>query len=273
MAKALGFQTIDPTQDLATQLEQFAPAALSKTSSPITSEHYEFVDSMNFIEAAQSQGWQVTSAGQRIKRVNPEETIWGKHMLKLEHPDYLINGKDKLQMVMVNSHNRMAKFRLDVGIFRMICSNGLIIKSVDLMGVNQRHRNFDSVELLKTVMQSMEHIQEFAPKIEAMQHRIMTKDDQFAFAIEAIALRHGQEVADVLPKAALNDFLAPLRDLDKGDDLWKIFNVSQEKLIRGGYVSFDPKMEKLRKQQAISSAEKDYNINTQLSDVALNWLS
>ena len=43
----------------------------------------------------------------------------------------------------------------------------------------------------------------------------------------------------------VEDLLSPTRQGDRGDELWKIFNVVQEKLIKGGLV-FNDKKEKIK---------------------------
>lgn len=237
MARALGFQPIYSHEDLSAQLQRYAPAALSTQAHPRTSKYYEFVNTMDVIEGAKAMGWRPAAAGQRIAQSDPSEAMYGRHVIKFEHPDMKMDNGDKLQMVMVNSHNRMAKLRLDIGVYRLVCSNGMIIKvpGHDYLEIIERHRAIDVPQLISKVSETMNHINSFVPMIDQMKLKPMTKDQRFAFAIEALALRHGQEALDA-PKAALIEFLDPIREADNGDDLWSVYNVAQEKLISGHYV-------------------------------------
>jgi hypothetical protein len=65
----------------------------------------------------------------------------------------------------------------------------------------------------------------------------------------------------------IEDILEPTRDEDKGNDLWKVFNVVQEKITQGGFSAalIGAKVRKVRK---IKSFEKDLKINQDLFKLA-----
>ena len=67
------------------------------------------------------------------------------------------------------------------------------------------------------------------------------------------------------------DILMPKREEDKADDLWTVFNVCQEKLIKGGYSSTG-KNNKARKQRGITSIKKDIDYNQRLWNVAMRYM-
>ena len=65
--------------------------------------------------------------------------------------------------------------------------------------------------------------------------------------------------------------LMPVREEDKGDDLWTVFNVCQEKLIKGGFQSTG-KNDKVRKQRKITSIKKDVEYNQRLWEIATRFM-
>jgi hypothetical protein len=69
----------------------------------------------------------------------------------------------------------------------------------------------------------------------------------------------------------INDILTPLRQEDNGNTLWDVFNVCQEKLIKGGF-SLKNNKNKLRKQRNITSIKKDIDYNQKLWEFANNLL-
>lgn len=272
MARALGFSRIQPEVSLEDQLARFAPAALATSPAPITSSKYQFVNTMDFVHQANDLGWIVEAAGQRIAK-DPDAAQYGRHMLKLYHPDHKMDNGDYFQLIISNAHNRMARFRADLGIFRLICTNGMIIKLNEQLSISETHRNTNPEVMLKAVHKAIEGVNSFAPNINAMQHRDMTADERFEFARQALTTRHEDDEVKGLPKAAILDFLKPVRSADNGDNLWVTYNVAQEKLISGQYMMHNRDKTKLRKQQTITSAEVDYKVNTELSDIALSWLA
>ena len=67
------------------------------------------------------------------------------------------------------------------------------------------------------------------------------------------------------------DILMPVREEDKGDDLWTVFNVCQEKMIKGGFQSTS-KNDKVRKQRKITSIKKDVEYNQRLWEIATRFM-
>jgi hypothetical protein len=74
-----------------------------------------------------------------------------------------------------------------------------------------------------------------------------------------------------IDEETIMDILMPIRDEDKSNDLWTIFNVSQEKMIKGGFSAMNNK-NKMRKQRSITSIKKDVEYNQRLWETAMNYL-
>ena len=58
---------------------------------------------------------------------------------------------------------------------------------------------------------------------------------------------------------------------DEKNDLWTIFNICQEKMIKGGFKAENKKL-KLRKQKGITSIKKDLEFNQSLWQKATQYL-
>jgi hypothetical protein len=69
----------------------------------------------------------------------------------------------------------------------------------------------------------------------------------------------------------INDILTPVRSEDNANDLWTVFNICQEKMIKGGF-SATGKNNKARKQRGITSIKKDMEYNQRLWGVASQYL-
>jgi hypothetical protein len=65
----------------------------------------------------------------------------------------------------------------------------------------------------------------------------------------------------------IEDILEPKRDEDKGDDLWRVFNVVQEKITQGDFHAALTGA-KVRKVRKIKSFEKDLKVNKELFKLA-----
>ena len=65
----------------------------------------------------------------------------------------------------------------------------------------------------------------------------------------------------------IDDILEPKRKEDVGDDLWRVFNVVQEKITQGEFHAA-LKGAKVRKVRKIKSFEKDMKVNKELFKLA-----
>ena len=100
---------------------------------------------------------------------------------------------------------------------------------------------------------------------------MLTQEEKTQLAIDAMQLR--SNVIDAKwDKETITDVLEPLRDADKGEDLWSVFNVIQEKITQGGYKAA-LQGAKARKVRKIKSFERDLNVNQQLFQLATALLN
>ena len=93
----------------------------------------------------------------------------------------------------------------------------------------------------------------------------LTEDQKVKFVGEAVKIRW----ANGLVPATINveDILNPIRDEDKGDDMWRVFNVVQEKMMRGG-VSYTSPRGRKSSLKGIKSIVASNNLNTKLWEAA-----
>jgi hypothetical protein len=107
------------------------------------------------------------------------------------------------------------------------------------------------------------------PKIEGsvnrMMEREMTTDEKIDFVRKSAEIRFSKE--KVLNDLEIVGLLTPNRVEDEGDDMWKVFNVVQEKFVRGGVEYSSPKgrRTKLRGLQNIMAVNQ---VNTKLWELA-----
>jgi hypothetical protein len=89
---------------------------------------------------------------------------------------------------------------------------------------------------------------------------------QTAFAMQASALRWPEADFSNIPSAP--GLLRVRRAADSGDDLWSVFNVLQENLIRGGVRYFHPQTGGRGKSRAIRSITENVRLNQELWQLA-----
>ena len=241
------------------------------------SKHYSFVPTTKVVDDLRSMGWECVDAKQ-VKARKRSTNGYQKHMLTFEHPDYkvdkLVNGvpepaTEYPQLLLTNSHDGGNAFTLSAGIFRLICSNGLVIKSEDYGDARLVHKGYSFDAVQKLVTDFTAEIDTALQKVTAMKRTQLTTDQIIAFAKQAALLRFKSNsynegnIADVVDLDGLTDSTRPE---DIGNGLWEVYNRVQESLMNGKY--YYKVGTKSRKGRTIKSFKQTIEVNKKLSEIA-----
>lgn len=245
---------------------KWAPAAFAKSPAPhIRSKNYNFTSTEEVIGHMQSMGYVLTSA----KQTRTKSELWhnyGAHMVGFQHPDLYVKGDGGIEarptLIMTNSHDGSRPVQFEMGLFRLVCSNGLMIKSMDLGSYRERHSRMDMAGIRSVLDEKVGRLPNTVNTINSWISREMDWKERQEFARRALALRIGEErLADLQP-ADIHSILEPRRRADEATNLWTTYNVAQENLIRGGYTMGN------RQQRAITNPWADMTLNQGLWQVA-----
>ena len=129
-------------------------------------------------------------------------------------------------------------------------------------------------ETLRVIVNDIvEKIPYIVNMMNSMKNVTLSEDEKKELAMAVIKIR--KEMDDKqkieIDEQTILDILNPVRDEDAGSDLWTIFNICQEKMIKGGFNALNTK-NKMRKQRGITSIKKDIEFNQHLWKIAMNYL-
>lgn len=240
------------------ELMELTPSVFSTTKSPKVSDKYTFIPTSTILEDMKKLGWDVFTATQRKSR-SESDAMFTKHMIRLRNPNVGRVGDSIPEVVLTNSHDGRNAFTLHAGLFRLVCSNGLVIADTTFEKVKIKHQWYNFNEMRKVMDDMVKRIPEVITKVTQLNNVILTEDQQIDFAKKAILTRwpKGNE------KINVEDLLSPTRKGDRGSELWKIYNVIQEKLVKGGLV-YNDKKEKNQKLRPILNIDRQVAINKDL---------
>jgi len=198
-------------------------------------------------------------------------------MVTFQNPEIKITSKDGdnafPRIILTNSHDGLQAFKFSVGIFRLVCSNGLVVADEKFSDFKIRHKGYTFAELRDVVAQAVKDLPNKVEVLNKMRNKILTQDEKQKLALDAMLIRAGiTPDSDKAKKfeydeETIEDILEPKRNEDKGDDLWKVFNVIQEKITQGEFHAA-LKGAKVRKVRKIKSFEKDLQVNKELFKLA-----
>jgi len=240
------------------------------------SKHYSFVPTSNVINDLRSMGWECVDAKQ-VKARKKSTRGYQKHMLTFEHPDYKTEGAEEYpQLLLTNSHDGGNAFQLSAGIFRLVCSNGLVIKTEDYGTARLVHKGYSFEAVQKLVKEFEETVAEVLNKITEMKKVELTKEQQIEFAKKAALLRftaksyNEDNIADVVN---IDDLLNVERKEDAGNGLYEVFNRVQESIVQGKYLyaasgKVNDADTKTRKARPIKNFKQSIDVNKKLSALA-----
>jgi hypothetical protein len=243
-------------------IKSLAPSVFTTEKAAHLTDKYVQTPTIRVVEDLMNLGWEVS----KVQEVKARKGVgFQKHLLVFRHPDIMIkgaNGDDaQPQILLTNSHDGKAAFNFRVGIFRFICSNGLVVSDADFENVSIRHMNYTFETLQTKVNEMISKLPGLVQKINLFKSTQLTENQMQEFATKAASLR-SKETINIM------DVLKAERIEDEGNDLWAVFNRVQEKIVGGSYVYGSKK----RKARSIKNFQQDIKINEQLFELAELYL-
>src|ERR1017187_3108767 len=122
-------------------IRRTAPSVFANEAWQETSPSYRFLPTITVVNALRDSGYNVVKATQSRCRIEGK-VDFTKHMLRLRHSTHMnpLNvGEEVPEIVLVNSHDRSSSFKFMLGIFRLVCSNGMVVASQKIESLSVRH--------------------------------------------------------------------------------------------------------------------------------------
>lgn len=254
-------------------IQELAPSVFTKKPSSEVSKHYTYIPTTKVINDMRTLGWDVVNV-QEVKAREKNTIGVQKHLVSFRNPDVVIHGEDNdtvyPQILLTNSHDGKNSFKFQAGLFRLICSNGLVIPETQFEAVKIRHMGYSFEELQKQIREMVENLPLTVESMNKMKETEFGQEQAVEFAKKALETRFTEDQLEVI-NIDIEDLISPVRSEDEGDNLWNVFNVVQEKIIDGDFeYNFGSKPRKARR---IKNFKQDQKINKELFEVALEYVN
>lgn len=218
-------------------LRRIAPSVFAESARPGVSARYTFVSTAQVIELLRSEGWEPVKAGEQRVRLAARRGFQLHELRFTRRIDLGLRvpavGEVRPEMVLQNAHDGTHAYRIDAGLYRLVCRNGLVVADAEFAHVAIRHVDVSAerfVSAAAAVADATPRVLETVARWQSVQ---LTPAARTEFARRAAALRWhpGQSVGDSIAPESL---LRPIRYGDDRNDLWTVANLIQERLTRGG---------------------------------------
>lgn len=256
-------------------LTRHVPSAYAEKAFSGTSDRYAFFPTDTVVEALRDSGWAPVIAQEQRARAE-ERFGFQKHLIRFHRREELgraVLHDSRLELVLMNSHDGGCAFRLFAGVFRLVCSNGLVVSEASFGAISIRHTH-RTVEQVVDASQKIAHNSDgIGGRIDAFRQRLLSDSERTDFASRALALRYDSAAeAPVRP----GFLLEPRRVEDRGTSLWQTFNVVQERMMRGSRPDRLKAMQEHRRTarvRGLTGLDAQLNINRSLWELAASYLN
>ena len=218
------------------QVRRAAPSAFATEAHNSRSSRYLYIPTSNIIEGLMQAGFQPMRATQSSSRIEGKGE-YTKHLIRFRHEtisQQMRVGDTVPEIVLLNSHDGTSAYKLLAGIFRLACSNGLMVAESTVDGITVQHKG----DMRNAVIDGSLRVLENAPKamaqVKAWQNLQLTAGEQNAFAEAAHVLRFADAAGEAATPITAAMLLQHRRYDDQGSDLWRTMNRVQENVVRGG---------------------------------------
>jgi hypothetical protein len=244
------------------RLYQVAPSVFAQEPWSEVSEKYQFIPTSSVVERLAQEGFVPVKAFQSRSRI-PGKKEFTKHLLRFRQEKYLDAGRDQEvpEIVLVNSHDRSSGFKLDAGVFRVVCTNGLVVSSSNFDKISVRHSGNVLDDVIEGTYRIIEEFPRVIEQIETWKRVMLKPQEQVAFAKAALQL--SESTIEVRPE----QLLVPRRYQDQADDLFTVFNKAQEHLVMGGIRGVSQTGRRIRTRE-VASVDGNVKLNKALWTLA-----
>jgi len=249
-------------------VRSLAPAVFASGAHERTSSKYTFIPTERVLAGLMNVGFVPVEARQTHARRS--SALHARHVLRLRRRFETVDLNGSVpEVVFLNSHDGSSAYQLRMGLFRVVCTNGLIVSRAAFPAYCVSHRGNVMEEVVSGALKIAENFEGLATQVEQMERRQLLKDDQLRFAERALALRCPDRTEAHMQAAQL---LNCRRVEDTGNDLFTILNRCQEALMRGGLARWSASG-RLSRTRRIISIKEEVRLNSQLWDLASEVLA
>jgi hypothetical protein len=249
-------------------LRQEAPSVYASGPMVGVSPRYTFVPTARVVDGLREHDWvPVAVEEQRIR--TEARRGFQKHLIRFRRSEQMQTLDEwNVQLVLVNSHDKGCAYQLHAGIYRRICSNGLVMSEGAFQAIRFRHSGLKPEEVVSASFQVLEFVPRVGELVNRFRSRVLEARESLELAQHALLLRFDPGLGPVDP----DTLLKARRPEDEGTDLWKTMNRIQENLERGGVSDFHvDRRGRLRSVRPLKGIDSKVNLNRGFGVWQSNW--
>ena len=247
-------------------LRSRAPSIFAAGPMSGVSGRYTFVPTARIVTGLQEMNWGPVDVEEQRIRIEARRGFQ-KHLLRFRRREQMETLDEwNVELVLVNSHDAGCAYQLHAGIYRRICSNGLVISDGGFSALRFRHAGLEPEAVVQASLRLIEFMPKVGEQVQRFRNHALDARDTLRFAEQALLLRYPSVEEAPIEAETL---LKARRPEDEGTSLWQVLNRAQQSLIQGGVSDWHrDKRNKLRSVRAIRGIDSKVTLNKGLWGLA-----
>lgn len=245
-------------------MQHVAPSIFAEDKHESRSDKYTYIPTIKVLDALRNEGFEPFEVRQGGTRI-PGKEHFTKHMIRLRHASSMQLQADEVfrELILLNSHDGTSSYQLMSGLFRVVCSNGLIRAQGEAKLLRVPHKGDIVSRVIEGAYEIIDDSKSMDDQVSNFQNVILSPTEQRILASSA-AIARFEDVSPVEP----DQILRPRRRDDNANDLWSTFNRVQENLVQGGlhYIQCDEQGRRVahRYTRPVQSVDSNVKLNQAL---------
>lgn len=211
------------------EIRRVAPSIFAMEKHESRSNRYTYIPTIDVLQGLRQEGFMPFMVCQARAR-DESKREHTKHMVRMRHASQ-IDGAEANEVILLNSHDGSSAYQMLAGVFRFVCSNGMVCGETH-SDIRVRHSGNIVDNVIEGACRVLADFDLIDAQMDGMKSLMLNDGEQTAFARAALALRYdtGERPAPITERQLLQ---SKRRD-DSSGDLWTTFNRVQENMISGG---------------------------------------
>jgi hypothetical protein len=245
------------------QLRAAAPSIFAAQPWHAMSNRYTFIPTSAVVDRMRAEGFEPVAAAQSNTRIEGKGEFT-KHVIRFRDmragsaPATRALGVVYPELVLTNSHDGASAYKLDAGLFRLVCTNGMVVSDGEFSQINVRHSG-SADGIIEASYQVVEQFPKVIDSAASFQALRLSAPEQNAYNAAALALRYDEGTAPIAPAQ-----LRARRTEDTAGTLWNAFNVAQENLVGGGLRGRNAETGRRLKTRPVNGISENTRLNKAL---------
>src|SRR5258708_27045149 len=166
------------------ELRQCAPSIFASQPIDTVSDRYSFLPTSSILRGMRENGWAPVRAEQQSVRTEARRGFQ-KHLIRFARAEQLDSWEKnqvRPEVVLLNSHDKSSAYQLHCGLFRLVCSNGMVVAAASFQRISIIHSGFNPDSVINASFTVLSAVPDVMNKVHLFHNPTFTHAQRLALA-------------------------------------------------------------------------------------------